>query len=206
MPSYCSNYGEEIPDDTKKCPKCGAEFEGEEIAEKRPEIKAESAKTPETDGVSAYLPKKIKKKPLFERLWFLILTASIFVGFGILCLIEGASSITEIADFINNPSAIFLDGGAVNGFFVFDVLVLLIAIIYIIFGIYFSIPGKKGEIGYIVGGALAGLPLIFGTYDLISSLIEGYGEIPIKLIRVLVAIVGAAIIVARWKSLKNQSV
>ncbi len=29
MPAYCSNYNAQVADGAKKCPECGAEFEGE---------------------------------------------------------------------------------------------------------------------------------------------------------------------------------
>jgi hypothetical protein len=43
MPSYCSNCGKEIPDSSEKCPKCGAEFEREEVIKTAEECSPDDA-------------------------------------------------------------------------------------------------------------------------------------------------------------------
>lgn len=72
MPSYCSNCGDRIPDDAKKCQTCGAVFEGEEIMKTTPETYS--------DHVNSVPPAK-------TRNWAITVASLLFFGFGILVLI-----------------------------------------------------------------------------------------------------------------------
>ncbi len=179
MPSYCSNCGEEVPDDAKKCLICGAEFEGEEIAEKRPEVKTESAKTQE-----------IQKKPRFERLRFRIFSATVFISFGIFCV---AVCAVQLADEIANRSIL-------HDFFVtlFGVLISF-GIIYMIIGIFFATPGKMREGIGLWSTILIVLPALVIVKDILEKDLAFF-NISIHLIWLAFAITGLAIIIVRWKT------
>jgi hypothetical protein len=196
MPSYCSNCGQEIPDKAKKCPKCKAEFV-DEIVTGSPEPQVENAKISDVQVEPVESQSKIQKKSLFEKLWFLVLSSSVFVGVGLFCLIRGLGS---LIDYLQGPDEFLA---------IFDVYygvpLTIYGIFCTIFGVSFAIPGRMGKESLLGGMFLMGLPLICLIY--LYGLLDyaGSPDFPINTIVLWAAfmIYGLIVLIARLKSIKH---
>ena len=151
MPAYCSNCNAQVADGAKKCPECGAEFEGEEQEEL---------------GHNEQIAQKIPTAyPPQEKSGAIIASALIFIGVG---AFDAIFSLIELIRAANTEPGGFLYSRAFVLFF--GTLFLAVGATRILLG-YALWKSKK--IGGIIGISLSALSAVLPFLGIPTSILFG---------------------------------